>query len=105
MESLYYVVIRWLESENSPQNEKLKSMIIHDVDNSHLLPRTYDEIFHNEAQKELLIRERERLIQEKEKLEQQKRIIEMEREENIRLMQERERLQREKQTMEEHIER
>lgn len=76
MESLYYVIIRWLDSENSPQNEKLKSMIIHDVDNSHLLPRSYEEILQNEVQKEMLIRERERLIQEKEKLEQQKRIIE-----------------------------
>jgi hypothetical protein len=64
-------------------------MIIHDVDSSHLLPRTYEEILQNEVQKEVLIRERERLIQEKERLEQQKRIIEIEREENIRLMQER----------------
>lgn len=58
MEGLYYVVVRWLESEPSAVNEKLKKMIIDEVDNSHLLPHSYEEIRANELQKELLVKER-----------------------------------------------
>lgn len=65
MQKLFYVICRWLESEESKQAERVCSMIKNDMD---LMGFKYDDISNTERQREELYREREKLLKEKQRL-------------------------------------
>lgn len=56
MENLYYVLIKWLQSDCTSQTDKLANMIIEEVDSAHVFSHTFERIRENEEQKEILIR-------------------------------------------------
>lgn len=47
MENLYYVIIKWLESEPSSQTDKLSKTIIEEVDSAHVFTHSFAQIREN----------------------------------------------------------